>query len=83
MVEVNDVCLYSFSLDTKNKSQCIVKVKSILSEDIVEIEILCVIYDDSSNGIFTYLCNTKKPMNASVKYLKKLNPAEYNFLIEG
>lgn len=83
MVEVNDVCLYSFSLDTKNRSQCIVKVKSILSEDIVEIEILHVIYDDSGNGIFTYLCNTKKSMNASVKYLKKLNPAEYNFLIEG
>ena len=83
MIKVNDVCLHSFSWDTWNKARCVVKVKSIFSEDIAEIDILRVIRDDSGNGAFTDLCNTKRTLLASVKSLKKLESAKYNFLIDG
>lgn len=80
MINVGDKCLYSYG--TRNKSQCIVKVKDILSEDVAEINILYVICDDSGNGLFHYLCDTKKPMNASIKYLKKIASIECSFLMK-
>lgn len=33
---------------------------------------LDVVVDDSGNGYFTYLLKTKKTMNASLKYLKRV-----------
>lgn len=68
------ICLYSFKLDSENKSRCKVRIKHLWenqeTRDVyAEIEILEVYVDDSGNNFFKYLQKTGKTMNASLKYL--------------
>lgn len=68
------ICLYSFKLDSENKSQCKVKIKHLWENQenlnvYAEVEILEVYVDDSGNGFFKYFQKARKTMNASLKYL--------------
>lgn len=68
--KVGDICTYSY--DNDNKSLSIVKIVRILNDSrgIAEVQFLDVIIDDSGNNYFTYLLQTRKTMNVSLKYLK-------------
>lgn len=73
----DQICLYSFKLDSENKSRCKVRIKHLWENQetgnvYAEIEILEVYVDDSGNGLFEYLQKTGKTMNASLKYLMPL-----------
>lgn len=70
-INIGDVCTYSF--DNENKSLSTVEVVKILSDEVASVKFHQVIVDDSGNGYFTYLCNTGKTMNVSIKYLHKLD----------
>ena len=68
------ICIYSFKLDSENKSRCKVRIKHLWENEsdcrvYAEIEILEVYVDDSGNDFFKYLKKTGKTMNASLKYL--------------
>ena len=69
--KIGDICLYEF--DNKNKSKAIVQIVKILDNEqgVAEIKFLNVINDDTGNGFFTYLYETGKTMNASLKYLHR------------
>lgn len=70
-----DVCLYSFGKG--NDSANIVEIVRLLKTSVAaEIRVLTVINDDSGNGYFTYLQKTGETMNASLEYLKKLDPEQ-------
>lgn len=71
---VGDICIYGF--DKKNKSLSIVKLIRLLDDEsgLAEIKFLKVIVDDTGNGLFEYLLNSGKTMNASLKYLKNITP---------
>lgn len=68
--KVGDICTYSY--DNDNKSLSIVKIVRILNDSrgVAEVQFLDVIIDDSGNNYFTYLLQTRKTMNVSLKYLK-------------
>lgn len=55
-------------------SHSIVEIVRILDNPygVAEVKFLDVVVDDSGNGYFTYLLKTKKTMNASLKYLKRV-----------
>ena len=64
-LRIGDICSYSFG--EKNRSYSIVNPYGV-----AEVKFLDVVVDDSGNGYFTYLLKTKKTMNASLKYLKRV-----------
>ena len=64
-LRIGDICSYSFG--EKNRSYSIVEIVRILDSPYEVAEV-----DDSGNGYFTYLLKTKKTMNASPKYLKRV-----------
>lgn len=67
-----DVCLYSFG--EKNSSRAIVEIVRDLHDPrgVAEVKFLKVVVDDTGNGLFKYLHRTGKTMNASFKYLQKM-----------
>lgn len=67
-----DVCLYSFG--EENSSRAIVEIVRVLPDPrgVAEVKFLKVIVDDTGNGLFEYLHRTGKTMNASFKYLQKM-----------
>lgn len=69
-VNVGDICIYSYD-DRDNKSLTVVKIIELLSEEIASVIFLDVLIDDSGNDLFNYLLESGKPMNVSLKYLKK------------
>ena len=71
-LRIGDICSYSFG--EKNRSYSIVEIVRILDNPsgVAEVKFLDVVVDDSGNGYFTYLLKTKKTMNASLKYLKRV-----------
>ncbi len=71
IINIGDVCIYSYF--EKNRSISIVEVVKELSEETVVIKFHQVIFDNSGNDLFFYLCKTGKTMNASKKYLRKID----------
>ncbi len=71
IINIGDVCTYSYF--EKNRSISIVEVVKELSEETVVIKFHQVIFDNSGNDFFIYLCNTGQTMNASKKYLRKID----------
>lgn len=76
MLVKGDVCCYSFG--DKNKSVATVEIVDIKTDErfgttYAVIKFLEVSVDDTGNDFFTYLLNTGKTMNASFKYLKKID----------
>lgn len=71
IISIGDVCIYSYY--TKNKSISIVEVVKELSDEVVVVKFHQIIFDDSGNDLFEYLCNTGKTMNVSKKYLRKID----------
>lgn len=72
-LQPGDVCLYSFG--DQNASEVIVEIVRLLStSEAAEIRVLKVIEDYSGNGYFHYLQRSGETMNASLQYLKKLDP---------
>ena len=71
-LRIGDICSYSFG--EMNRSYSIVEIVRILDSpyEVAEVKFLDVVVDDSGNGYFTYLLKTKKTMNASLKYLKRV-----------
>lgn len=69
---IGDICSYSFG--EKNRSRAIVEIVRLLDDPWkgAEVKFLSVTVDDTGNGYFTYLWKTKKTMNASFKYLKRI-----------
>lgn len=70
-----DICRYAFH-DCENLSECEVEVLRIFQNgEVAEIRVLRVFNDDSGNGYFSFLARTneKNTMNASTKYLQKVN----------
>ena len=71
IIKAGDICTYS-NFET-NKSLSIVEVVKDLSEEVAVVKFHQIIFDDSGNGLFTYLHNTGKTMNVSKKYLRKID----------
>ena len=72
-LQPKDICLYSFG--TENGSASIVEIVRLLdTSECAVIRVLKVIEDDSGNGYFSYLQRSGQTMNASLKYLQKLDP---------
>lgn len=71
IINIGDVCIYSYF--EENRSISIVEVVKELSEETVVIKFHQVIFDNSGNDLFIYLCNTGRTMNASKKYLRKID----------
>ena len=71
--KVGDICLYEF--DNENDSSSIVEIVKILNDTrgVAEIKFHKVICDDTGNGLFNYLYESGKTMNASLKYLRVLS----------
>lgn len=78
-LKVGDICIYCFD-GSENKSKSVVEIVKILdnSRGIAEIKFHKVIVDDSGNGLFEYLLQTGKTMNAGLKYLKKIDNLNYD-----
>ena len=74
--KVGDICEYRF--DNGNQSCSIVEIVKIWDDPrgIAEIKFLDVITDDTGNNFFYFLLKTGQTMNASLKYLKKINEGE-------
>lgn len=73
-----DVCLYGFH--EKNRSFSVVEIVRIIDDPrgVAEIKFHKVFVDDTGNNYFTYLLQTGKTMNASLKYLKNITPRACN-----
>lgn len=72
-LQPKDICLYSFGKE--NGSASIVEIVRLLdTSECAVIRVLKVIEDDSGNGYFCYLQRSGQTMNASLKYLQKLDP---------
>ena len=71
IINIGDVCIYSYF--EENRSISIVEVVKELSEETVVIKFHQVIFDNSGNDLFFYLCKTGRTMNASKKYLRKID----------
>lgn len=67
-----DVCVYEY--DGENESLSVVEIVKILNDErgVAEIKFIAVIKDDTGNGFFKYLLETGGTMNASMKYLEKI-----------
>lgn len=67
-----DVCVYEY--DGENESLAVVEIVKILNDErgVAEIKFIAVIKDDTGNGFFKYLLETGGTMNASMKYLEKI-----------
>lgn len=74
-----DVCVYSF--DNENNSVAVVEVVDIRSDPrgVAVIKFLQVLIDDTGNGFFMYLLETCQTMNASFKYLRKIDSVAVSF----
>lgn len=72
ILKPGDICEYSFG--EENKSRAIVEIVRVLNDTIgiAEVKFLEVLVDDTGNGLFEYLRRTGKTMNASFKYLQKM-----------
>jgi len=70
-LKVGDVCAYGFG--TENASRATVKIVKMLPDSNgAAVMFLSVEKDDTGNGMFNYLLKTGNTMNASLKYLTKI-----------
>lgn len=75
-----DVCVYEY--DGENESLSVVEIVKILSDErgVAEIKFIAVIKDDTGNGFFKYLLETGLTMNASMKYLEKIEHRKKEYI---
>lgn len=70
-LKAGDVCTYGFG--TENASRATVKIVELLPRsEAATVMFLSVERDDTGNGMFNYLLKTGNTMNASLKYLTKI-----------
>lgn len=70
-LKAGDVCTYGFG--TENASRATVKIVELLPRsEAATVRFLSVERDDTGNGMFNYLLKTGNTMNASLKYLTKI-----------
>ena len=70
-LRAGDTCIYSFG--EENASRATVEIVKLLDNGIgAEIKFLSVEVDDTGNYYFTYLLKTGYTMNASLKYLTRI-----------
>lgn len=75
MISVGDFCVYSF--DNENNSAAVVRIEKFLNDNVAEVRFFHTLVDDTGNGFFNYLTKNNGTMNASVRYLEKVENQKF------
>ena len=73
-IAIGDICFYPIT--GKNNSLALVQIEEILDVEkgIAVAKFIKVYNDNTGNNYFTYLLETGKTMNVSIKYLRNITP---------